>query len=102
MDLLSVIQQYINFKAVLLAVAVTQAIKFYVLPSPGPERSAEVVPGRLTTRLLPLFAILIAFIATFLLERDSLYTLDDGVRGVMSGVFASYSYRTAKVSLFGE
>lgn len=130
LDLLTMIQQFVNIKAVLLAVAGTQALKYY-LPCPlslpvtvttdsageksveqtegqGPlasgstsVRSSAVVPGSWTTRMLPFVPLLIALIVTFVLEYDSKFTSEDFVRGILSGMLASYGYRTTKVVFFG-
>lgn len=101
MDILAVLQQFINIKAVLAAVVLTQAIKYF-LPSPTVGRTTDTIPGHLSTRLLPFVPLLIGFIVTYFIERDSTYTADDVFRGLMSGMFAAYTYRTAKVAIFGE
>ncbi len=101
MDVLAVLQQFINIKAVLAAVVLTQLLK-YALPSPTVQRTTEVIPGHLTTRLLPLVPISVGFVVTYFLEKDSAYTWDDAFRGCMSGMFAAFTYRTTKVSIFGE
>ena len=101
-DFWSVIQQFVNIKAVLLAVIGTQAIK-YLLPSPVKgEITSDVVRGSWTTRALPFVPVLIASVVTFLLEMDVKYTQDDFVRGFMSGAFAAYLYRTTRVTIFGD
>lgn len=101
MDILAVLQQFINIKAVLAAVVLTQMVKYW-LPSPTVDRTMQVIPGHLTTRLLPMVPVLIGFIVTYFLEKDSRYTVDDAFRGCMSGMFAAFTYRTTKVAIFGE
>ena len=89
-------------KAVLLAIFLTQAIKYF-LPSPsGEQGTAETIRGSLPVRLLPFFPLLVGFVVTYLLEIDTRYTQDDAVRGVMSGMSAAYGYRTTRVSIFGD
>ena len=107
MDYLAIIQQFVNMKAVVASVIITQIIKYY-LPSPASlmlkpgEHTAEVEPGKWWTRLLPFAPILIGMGFCYFLERDTQYTFDDSVKGFMSGALGSYLYRTTKVSLFGE
>ena len=105
MDYIQIIQQYVNMKAVLVAVIVTQIIKYY-LPSPpatpSGERTTEVEAGRWWTRLMPFSPILIGMLFCYVLELDAKFTFDDGVKGFMSGALASYLYRTTRVTLFGD
>ena len=106
MDILTLIQQYINIKAVLAAVVGTQFVKFF-LPTPPVVIETwwdrfEVRTGPFLTRIVPILPIVFGIVVTFYLERDSTYSTDDAFRGVMSGAFAAYSYRTTKALIFGE
>jgi hypothetical protein len=106
MDYLAVIQQYINIKAVMVAIVLTQFIKYF-LPSPvkDPATTLErfaVKSGPFLNRLVPVLPVVIAFIVTYFLEKDSAYTMEDAVHGISSGAFAGYTYRTTKALIFGE
>ena len=100
---LTIIQTYLNIKAVLAAVALTSFIK-YVLPSPedGFWARFNVRPGPVLSRVVPFLPVVIAFVWTYLLERDANYTFEDAFRGIMSGAFAGHSYKLAKTAIFGE
>jgi len=107
LDYLLIIQQFVNMKAVVAAVVLTQIIKYY-LPAPTlmmlkeGERTTQVEAGKWWTRLLPFAPTLIGMVFCYFLERDTQYTFDDAVKGFMSGALASYLYRTTKVSILGE
>ena len=102
-DILPIIQQSINLKAVGLAVVLTMMVKYWILPSPIPgEKSVEVIPGHITTRLLPFLPVVFGVLFCGLIERDSTYAMEDVIRGIFSGVVAAYTYRTTKVSIFGQ
>ena len=97
-DILSIIQQSINVKAVVLAVVLTQVAR-YCLPSGDGTISAKVMGW--TNRLLPILPLVFGMLFCGLLERDSSYVMEDLIRGVFSGAMASYSYRMVKVSILG-
>lgn len=105
MDYLAILQQFVNMKAVLASVLVTQIVKYF-LPNPPSVmtegRTTEVEAGKWWTRLLPFCPILIGMIFCYFLERDTQYTFDDGVKGFMSGALGAYLYRTTKVAIFGD
>jgi hypothetical protein len=106
MDFLVTLQAYINLKAVIVAVAGTQFIK-YLLPAPPKEAITwwdkfEVRSGPFLSRVVVFLPVIIAFIVTYFLERDSTYSNEDIVRGICSGAFAAYTYRTTKTMIFGE
>ena len=101
MEFIDIVQQFVNVKAVGLAIFGVQGIK-RLLPSPDPGKPWTVVSGTISTRLLPFLPLLIGFVVCYLLEADSKFTADNAVRGIMSGVSASYGYRTTKVSIFGD
>jgi len=106
MEFLGIMQQYVNFKAVLVAVIGTQVIKFFLPPVKKEVMTLwdrfTVRSGPILTRSLPFIPVIIAMVFTYFLERDSSYTMDDGVRGLVSGAFAAYTYRTTKTLIFGE
>ena len=99
-DILPIIQQFVNVKAVMLAVLLTQATKYWVLPSPYGEKTAEVIPGHITTRLLPFLPVLIGILYCTLVERTAT-VMEDAIRGIFTGMMAAFVYRTTKVSIFG-
>ncbi len=106
MDWLAIVQQYINIKAVVVAIVLTQFIKYF-LPSPvkDPVTTLErfaVKSGPFLNRLVPVLPVVIAFVVTYLLERDAAYSMEDAVHGISSGAFAGYTYRTTKALIFGE
>jgi hypothetical protein len=102
MDFIAILQQFVNMKAVLLAIFLTQALKYF-LPAPSGEKGTpEIIRGTWPVRLLPFFPLLVGFVVCFLLEIDSHYDKDDAVRGIMSGISAAYGYRTTRVSIFGD
>ena len=97
-DILPIIQQSINLKAVVLAIVLTQVVR-YCLPS-GDGTVSSAVPGW-ANRLLPLLPLAFGMLFCGLIERDSTYAMEDVIRGVFSGAMASYSYRMVKVSILG-
>ncbi len=106
MDYIALIQQYINMKAVLFAIAGTSIFRF-LWPSPPKEIVTwfdrfTVREGPVINRLLPVLPVVIAFVCTYYFEQDSRYTMDDAFRGIMSGTFAAYTYKTVKTLIFGE
>jgi hypothetical protein len=101
MDILATINGFVNPAAVLIAVFLTQAVKYF-LPSPSVIKTTEVIPGHLATRILPFVPVVIAIAFCFAIENDGKFTMNDAIRGFMSGIMASYLYRTTKVTIFGE
>jgi len=97
-DVLPIVQQSINLKAVSLSIIATQLIR-YALPS-GEEKITSTVAGW-SNRLLPVLPLAFGMLFCGLIERDSSYVLEDLIRGVFSGAMAAYSYRLVKVSFFG-
>ena len=100
-DVLPIIQQFVNVKAVMLAVLLTQGTKYWILPSPYGDKTAEVVPGALTTRLLPFMPVVIGILYCTLIERTAT-VMEDVIRGIFTGMMAAFAYRTTKVSIFGQ
>jgi len=98
-DILPIVQQFINVKAVGLAVILTQLVK-YLLPSPGGGRTMEIIAGKWYTRAMPFLPLLIGILYCTLVERTAT-TMENVIRGIFTGSTAAYSYRTAKVSIFG-
>jgi hypothetical protein len=98
-DVLPIVQQFINVKAVGLAVILTQFLK-YLLPSPSGERTAEIIAGKWYSRAMPFFPLLIGIVYCTLIERTAT-VMEDSIRGIFTGSTAAYAYRTAKVSIFG-
>ena len=99
-DILPIIQQFVNVKAVAMAIVLTQMLK-YVLPSPDETLSAEVIKGHWTTRLLPLVPILIGIVYCTLVEPAQT-TMENVIRGIFTGAMGAWGYRTTKVSVFGQ
>lgn len=101
-DVLAIIQQYVNLQAVALAVAATQLLK-YLMPNPKPgEVSSQTVSGHWATRLLPVFPLVLGAVFYQLVIDDHTFRTENIVKGAMSGVLAAWMYRTTKVSFFGE
>ena len=107
--ILTIIQAYINVKAVMVAVVLTQLVKRFLPSVPATNdvplkwwQKFSVKDGPILTRIIPLLPVLFAFIVTFFLEHDSTYTAEDAVRGIASGGFAGYTYSTTKTMIFGE
>jgi hypothetical protein len=101
-DILPIAQQFVNVKAVALAVLITQGTKYWILPCPaGAEKKSEVVPGSITTRLLPFLPVLIGILFCTLVERTAT-VMEDTIRGIFTGMTAAFAYRTTKVSIFGQ
>jgi len=98
-DILPIIQQYVNVKAVAMSIILTQMLK-YVLPSPDKTLSAEVTAGHWTTRLLPLFPILVGIFYCTLVEPAQT-TMENVIRGIFTGAMGAWGYRTTKVSVLG-
>ena len=99
-DILPIIQQFVNVKAVAMSIILTQMLK-YLLPSPDKTLSAELIKGHWTTRLLPLAPIVIGIIYCTLVERTAT-VMEDTIRGIFTGAMGAWGYRTTKVSVFGS
>lgn len=97
-DIIPVIQQFVNVKAVVLAFGVTKAFTYLV----GKFMTEKMDPGKVIPRLLPVLPLILGGVFCGIFERDSHFVFEDVFRGVMSGMMAAYLYRTVKVSLFGE
>lgn len=97
-DIVSIIQQFVNVKAVLLAFVVTKLLT-YILNKFCPDKIAS---GSILSRLLPLFPLALGGLFCGVIERDSHFVFEDVFRGLMSGMMAAYWYRAVKVSFFGE
>lgn len=98
-DVLPIVQQYVNVKAVALGVVSTQFVRYW-LPN-GEEQRSTVVVGW-SKRLLPVLPLVFGMLFCGLIERDSAYVLEDLMRGIFSGTLAAYSYSLVKVSFFGK
>jgi len=104
-DILSLLSQYVDGYAVIIALFVTQMIKA-LLPTP-PEATGKFkafAVGNISYRFLPFIPLVVGLLVVYL--KDSVFTptlkIDDAiVKGIVSGIGASYLYRTAKVTLFG-
>jgi len=100
-DIIAIVQQYVNVKAVVLAVAATQLIK-YLLPGTDPtKRDCTTLPGTWYTRMMPVVPLLIGTAICVLIEKKSAFMAEDVIRGMMSGILAAWVYRTTKVTIFG-
>ena len=100
-DILPIVQQYITVKAVPLAIIITQGVKYF-LPTPlAADTKMAVVPGTLSTRLLPFLPVTVGVLYCTLVEPTSTI-MENVIRGIFTGAIAAYGYRTAKVSFFGN
>jgi len=102
MDILTMIMNSIDVYAVIIAFAMTQFIKM-LLPSPPGAGKMDVAPFYF--RLLPIAPLVIGILVVLI--KDGLISptmkVDDAiVRGLVSGIGASYLHRTAKVVIFGK
>ena len=107
--LLTILQTYINVKAVTFAIIGTQAIKRFLPSPPAPNwnplkwwEKFAVKEGPVISRIIPFLPVLLAFAMTYFFERDSHYTLEDAFRGVVSGAFSGWTYSTTKIQIFGQ
>lgn len=102
MDFWTLISQYMDGYAVLIALGATQFLK-RLLPTPSGGNKWEDVQGW-PYRLLPFVPLLVGVIVVIF--KDALVSptmsWDDAlVKGLVSGIAASYAYRTVKVAIFG-
>ena len=103
MDYLSIIQQYVNMQAVVVAVVVTQGLKYFLPSPPGTiGKSFLIEAGKWWTRAMPFVPVALGFVFCYFIEKDSKYIFGDAVKGILSGALASYLYTTTRVSIFGE
>jgi len=100
-DVLPITQQYITLKAIPLAIIVTQAVKYFLPTPPAADTKTAVVPGTLSTRLLPFLPVVVGVLYCTLIEPTQTI-MENVIRGVFTGAMAAYGYRTAKVSFFGS
>jgi len=100
-DLLPVIAQYVTLRGVALAVLVTQLVKYWIPGPTGEKGSPETVPGALSTRLLPFLPVLVGIFYCVVLEQSTSTIMENAIRGFFTGSLGAYTYRTAKVSIFG-
>jgi len=101
MDFWTLISQYMDGYAVLIALGATQFLK-RLLPTP-PGGSKWDVAGWLY-RLLPFVPLLVGVLVVMFKDAWISPTMkwDDAlVKGLVSGIAASYAYRTVKVAIFG-
>ena len=101
MDILSLLSQYMDGYAVLIALAATQFLK-RILPTPTGGSKWDVAGW--PYRLLPFVPLLVGVLVVVF--KDALVSptmsWDDAlVKGLVSGIAASYAYRTVKVTIFG-
>jgi hypothetical protein len=105
MDFLTLLQQYMSVEAVLIAIGLTQAIK-YMLPTPEGQPRSKVMP--IVNRFLPFAPLIIATLTVIVKDHivcngAAPMAWDDAIiKGMISGFAAAYLYRTAQVSLFGK
>jgi hypothetical protein len=101
MDILSLLSQYMDGYAVLIALAVTQFLK-RMLPTPTGGSKWDVAGW--PYRLLPFVPLLVGVLVVMFKDAWVSPTMswDDAlVKGLVSGIAASYAYRTVKVAIFG-
>lgn len=105
MDFWTLLSQYMDGYAVIIAFGLSQFIKLF-LPTPtqvGKKWSFAV--GPIAYRLMPFLPLIIGIFVVMFKDAwiSPTMTWDDAlVKGVVSGIAASYAYRTIKVSIFGE
>lgn len=102
MDFWSLISQYMDGYAVLIALAFTQILK-RLLPTPPAGNKWEDVMGWYY-RILPFVPLLIGVLVVMFKDAWITPTMkwDEAlVKGIVSGIAASYAYRTVKVAIFG-
>lgn len=102
MEIVTLLMQLVDLPAVLLAIGLTQLLR-WKLPTPAGGKKFDVAPW--LYRWLPIVPLLFASMVVIL--KDGIYSptlkIDEAiVRGVLSGMAASYGYRTAKVMIFGK
>ena len=102
MDFLEMLLKLVDLPTVALSVGITQFIR-WILPSPEGGGKFDVNPK--LYRLLPLLPLAIATI--IVIVKDGIFSPtmplgDSIIKGLLSGMFASYLYRTAKVMIFGD
>lgn len=111
-EFIQVLQAYVDMRAVLIAVILSQSLKYF-LPSPAQvteggmtttdiPKSFMIESGKWWTRLMPFFPVLIGMVSCYFIDRVSPYTFAAAVRGFLSGALAAYLYRTTKVTVFGD
>ena len=102
MDFVTLISQYMDGYAVLISVALTQLVKRLMPTPPGGSKWDDVTGW--PYRLLPFVPLLFGVIVVMFKDAWVSPTMkwDDAlVKGLVSGIAASYLYRTAKVTIFG-
>ncbi len=106
MDFVTLLNQYMDGYAVIIAICMVQLIK-YLLPGIAGEGLGSVKWGW-ARRIMPVLPILIAMIVVIVREciiypsGSTRMAWDDGIaRGLVSGFAAAYLYRTTKVLVFG-
>jgi hypothetical protein len=107
MDFLALLQQYMDGYAVLIAIGMTQLIKYFLPSIPGQEPST--VKWSWARRIMPVLPIVLATAVVVIKEcvvcptGSTKMAWDDGiVKGLVSGFAAAYLYRTAKVMIFDK
>ena len=101
MDFWTLISQYMDGYAVIIALAATQVLKRF-LPSPTGGSKWDVIGW--SYRILPFVPVLVGIMVVMFKDVLISPTMgwDDAlVKGLVSGIAASYAYRTVKVSIFG-
>lgn len=102
MDIISLLVQYMDPYAVVIAFGFTEFIK-RLLPTPPGGSKWEDVQGW-TYRILPFIPLVLGMMVVMFKDAWITPTMkwDDAlVKGMISGIAASYLYRTAKVTIFG-
>jgi hypothetical protein len=105
MDFLALLQQYMSVEAVLIAIGLTQLIKF-ILPQDPTKGKWSVAP--VLNRFIPFLPLAIAILIVIMKDRiicDGTTPLawdDTIIKGMISGFSASYLYRTTQVMVFGK
>lgn len=105
MDFLTLLQGYMDGYAVVIAIGLTQLIK-YILPSQTGEGKWSV--KKEINRIMPFVPLILAIAVVlikdhFICNGQTPVPWDDAIiKGMISGFAAVYLYRTAKVTILGE
>lgn len=107
MDLWALLSQYMDGYAVIIAFGITQLIRALL---PTPDGAPKILGASFYVsgwgyRMLPFFPLLIASLVVIFKDTWITPTMswDEAlVKGLVSGIAASYVYRTVKIVIFGK
>jgi len=102
MDFVTLLSQYMDGYVVIIAIFVTQMVKRLLPTPPGGSRWNDV--SGWPYRILPFIPLLTGVLVVMFKDAWVSPTMewDDALtKGLVSGIAASYLYRTVKVTIFG-